>query len=121
MSLINTAIKAELQKHRVEVFFVSRHVTKWWNARRQDPKTEIALLGGYYWCFGNEEVGPFRSPSAALRDAYYRRILKQSPPLMSKDEVTSALDEIERATQNERRKAARQAVRRYSAKLAASA
>lgn len=90
MSFITSAVKELLTAEHAEVFFVSGQATKWWNSQREDKKTEIALLGGWYWTLAGEEAGPFRTPSAAWRDVYYRRLLEQEPPSMRKDEVARA-------------------------------
>lgn len=90
MSFITSSVKEQLAAERADVFFVSGKATKWWNAQREDKKTEIALLGGWYWALAGEEAGPFRTPSAAWRDVYYRRLLEQAPPSMHKDEVARA-------------------------------
>lgn len=89
MFIPKTAHEQLLDAH-VEVFFVSGQATKWWNAQREDKKSELALLGGWYWTLAGEEAGPFRTPSGAWRDVYYRRLLEQAPPAMKKDEVVRA-------------------------------
>jgi hypothetical protein len=89
MFIPQTAME-QLTSAHVEVFFVSGQATKWWNAQREDKKTELALLGGWYWTLAGEEAGPFRTPSAAWRDVYYRRLLEQEPPAMKRDEVVRA-------------------------------
>jgi hypothetical protein len=94
MSFINDAILGLLKAERAEVFFVSGAATKWWNAQRQDKKSEVALLGGWYWTLNGEENGPFRTSSGAWRDCYYRRLLEQKPPCMGKDEVARAEREL---------------------------
>lgn len=89
MSLISDAAKGQLTGQHIKTFFVAREITKWWNARRADKHT-IALLGGWYWENGQDEAGPFRTQSAALRDAYYRKVMQQKVPLMSMQEVADA-------------------------------
>jgi hypothetical protein len=87
---IPQAAKEQLEAAHAEVFFVSGKATKWWNSQREDKKTELALLGGWYWTLDGEEHGPFRTPSGAWRDVYYRRLLEQQPPAMKADEVIRA-------------------------------
>lgn len=62
----------------VRVFHVSYAATRVWAAER--PKGEPLVFSGWYWARGREECGPFRSQSAAWRDAWYRAIRKQTPP-----------------------------------------
>jgi hypothetical protein len=97
MALINNHIREQLKSMNAEVFFVSGAATKWWNARRKDKKTEICLLGGWYWVLGKDESGPFRTPSGAWRDLYYRRVLVQVPPAMNRKDLTKAEREMIRA------------------------
>jgi hypothetical protein len=95
MAIINRLVQSQLDAHRVRTFFVSGQVTKWYNAQRQDKATEVCLLGGWYWLYGTEEHGPFRTPSAAQRDAYYRLILKQRAPALDDTQVRQAEAEIQ--------------------------
>jgi hypothetical protein len=104
MSIISDEVFGKTRDRGIEVFYVPRAATKWWNARRKDRKNEIALLGGWYWTLGREEHGPFRSQSAAWRDAFYRRVLKHAPPMMDAKEVKIAeLDAAEEARKQKRR------------------
>jgi hypothetical protein len=95
---------SRLKDTGVEVFFVSREATKWWNARRSSKTQEIALLGGWYWTLDGEEAGPFRTPSAARRDCYYRRVLQETPPLMDMADLKRATKDINRGTSNQKRR-----------------
>lgn len=94
MSSITDTVMAHLEDTGVEVFFVSREATKWWNARRHSRNQAIALLGGWYWTLNGEEAGPFRTPSAARRDVYYRRVLQETPPLMDMADLKKANRDI---------------------------
>jgi hypothetical protein len=62
----------------VEVLYMSRAVSKWWNANKSPEDTRI--FGGWYWVKDGREGGPFRTKSSALRDAYYRFVLHQKLP-----------------------------------------
>lgn len=62
----------------VRVFYVSYAATRAWAVER--PKGEPLVFSGWYWARGREECGPFKSQSAAWRDAWYRAIRKQTPP-----------------------------------------
>jgi hypothetical protein len=99
--LFSLHIRQQIDRSGANVFFVSGRVKVWWNARRKDPKTEAALLSGWYWSLGNEERGPFRSRSAAERDVYYRTVLRSRPPVPD----SSTLREAEVDIQNMLREA----------------
>lgn len=60
------------------VVYVGKETAKWWNARRQADDT--VQFCGWYWVRGREEMGPFRSRSACIRDIYYRFVLKREMP-----------------------------------------
>ena len=104
MAIISDDVYERTRTKGARVFFVSRSVTKWWNARRRDPATEIALLGGWYWSLGGEEAGPFRSPSAAWRDVYYRRVVRHQPPMADAQDVAVAEREIASQTAQSKRR-----------------
>lgn len=71
----------------VQIYFADRRVTKIWNDKRDDG-TPINY-GGWYWnrtekgrVVDTDEEGPFRSRSAAIRNAYMKlqlRWVKSSP------------------------------------------
>lgn len=105
MAIITDAVSERLKDEGAEVFFVSGAATKWWNAKRTDRQTEIALLGGYYWTYKGNEAGPFRTPSAAWRDVYYRRVLGEEPPLMDQKDLAAAEKEIQKGEKTLQRKA----------------
>lgn len=76
-----TALKAtviEATSREVRFVYLNRETTKWWNARRRPDDT--ATFCGWYWVRGDEEAGPFRTRSAAVRDAYYRFVLRRELP-----------------------------------------
>jgi hypothetical protein len=62
----------------VQLVYVDRATANWWNARRNDSDT--VTFTGHYWTKGHEEGGPFKTKSAAIRDAYYRFVRRQDPP-----------------------------------------
>lgn len=70
---------------RVEVVYVNRETTTWWNQRRQGDDTRIFC--GWYWIKGQAEAGPFKTRSSALRDAYYLYVLEREPPTVAHDMV----------------------------------
>jgi hypothetical protein len=68
----------EATMEQVEVVYLSRETSKWWNARRRPE--DCATFCGYYWIRKREEMGPFKSRSACVRDAYYRFVLQRELP-----------------------------------------
>lgn len=83
MRLTDAVIDA-LRKAGVEVYFADRTVTKVWNEYREDGNP--VQFGGWYWyqskngkVISTDEEGPFRSKSAAMRDAYVKLQLRWSP------------------------------------------
>jgi hypothetical protein len=63
---------------QVEVVYLSRETSRWWNQRRRPDDT--ATFCGWYWIHKREEMGPFKSRSACIRDAYYRFVLQRELP-----------------------------------------
>lgn len=70
-----------VKKAGVRVFFASRNTTKVWNSGRLSG--EPIRYGGWYWMRTQrgrvtemDEDGPFRSESAAIRDAYVKLQLR---------------------------------------------
>lgn len=64
---------------KVQITYIDRHVAKWWNARRK--AAECATFTGWYWFKGRtDEAGPFKTKSAAIRDAYYTCVLGREVP-----------------------------------------
>lgn len=81
MWLANSLIKA-VEDADVKVFYVSFAATRTWAAERD--KGEPLVFSGYYWGLGPRESGPFRSMSAAYRDAYFRVVRHKAPPAVAK-------------------------------------
>jgi hypothetical protein len=80
MRLSDSVVEA-VRKSKVKVYFANRHTTKVWNQVRAsgDP----IQYGGWYWLreekgrvVETDTEGPFRSESAAIRDAYMKLQLK---------------------------------------------
>lgn len=63
---------------QVRIVYVDRATAKWWNSRKKPSDT--ATFTGFYWIKDNEEAGPFKTRSAAIRDAYYRFVLHRETP-----------------------------------------
>jgi hypothetical protein len=70
-----------VKKAGVTVYFASRNTTKVWNGTRLEG--EPLRYGGWYWLRSRrgrvtetDEDGPFRSESAAIRDAFVKLQLR---------------------------------------------
>lgn len=81
MRLARAYIEA-VKKAGVEVYFADRETTKTWNETR--AYGEPLTYGGWYWLreqkkrvTAMDEDGPFRSESAAIRDAYVKLQLRR--------------------------------------------
>jgi len=72
----------------VKVQYLDRTIANWWNNKKSSE--DLRLFCGWYWLRGSEERGPFRTRSAALRDAYYRFVLHEEVPLVWKDKRPGA-------------------------------
>lgn len=71
---LKTEIIQAVHARRIQVTEASRWMVNWWNERR-DPSVEPRFFCGWYWWREDEPdelQGPFRSMSAAYRDAYVR-------------------------------------------------
>jgi|SRR4051812_31368587 hypothetical protein len=73
---------------QVEIVYLSRDTAKWWNARRRPDDT--ATFCGWYWIHRREEMGPFKSRSACIRDAYYRLVLQRELPSVGQSQLHGA-------------------------------
>jgi len=80
MRLSNDVLES-VKKGGVEVFFADRHTTKVWNSLRLQG--EPLRYGGWYWMRRHkgrivqaDEDGPFRTESAAIRDAFVKLQLR---------------------------------------------
>jgi len=80
MKLPNNIIDA-VDSAGVEVFYADRHTTRIWNGFRL--RGEPLRYGGWYWMRNSkgrivetDEDGPFKSESAAIRDAFVKLQLK---------------------------------------------
>ena len=80
MRLSNSLIET-VKKAGVKVFFANRRTTTVWNSTRLTG--EPLRYGGWYWMRSQrgkvvamDEDGPFRSQSAAIRDAFVKLQLR---------------------------------------------
>lgn len=85
MRLSNTLIDT-VKKSGVKVFFANRRTTNVWNSTRLVG--EPLRYGGWYWMRSQrgkvvamDEDGPFRSQSAAIRDAFVKLQLRGTKAL----------------------------------------
>lgn len=67
----------------VKVYFADRRTTKWWNGSKDDD--DLTLYGGWYWyrehkgtVLETDQDGPYRSESAAYRDAFQKLQLRRN-------------------------------------------
>ena len=70
-----------MKKSGIKVYFATRNTTKVWNSVRLSD--EPLRYGGWYWVRTQkgkvtavDEDGPFRSESAAIRDAFVKLQLR---------------------------------------------
>lgn len=70
-----------VRKAGIQVYFAGRSTTKVWNSNRGDK--EPLQYGGWYWMRTHkgrviemDQEGPFRSESAAIRDAFLKLQLR---------------------------------------------
>ena len=83
MRLPSAHIQA-VKKAGVKVYFAGRDITKIWNGDRGDE--DLLMYGGWYWNRSKkgrvvqvDEDGPFRTESAAIRDAFIKLQLRVDP------------------------------------------
>ena len=65
-----------------EVFYLHWDQCKHFNERRKDG--EPMVFTGWYWAKGAQEAGPFKTRSACYRDAWFRLVRHQAPPMISR-------------------------------------
>lgn len=70
-------VQHRVKKAGITVYYADRRITKLWNKDRL--KGEPCQYGGWYWqkvqgrrIMETDTDGPFRSESAAIRDAYVK-------------------------------------------------
>lgn len=74
---LSDKVLAATKKAGIITYFADRRITKHWNSERDQD--EPVRYGGWYWhrqvkrrIVSTDEEGPFRSQSAALRDAFVK-------------------------------------------------
>lgn len=78
---LSDVVLSVIKKAGVKAYFADRRITSVWNGDRMDG--EPVFYGGWYWnrtvkgrVTQTDEEGPFRSESAALRDAWQKLQLR---------------------------------------------
>lgn len=61
------------------VGYVDREIATFWNKRKHGD--DIRTFTGWYWVGRHRSNGPFKTRSAAIRDAYYNLVLNIEPPI----------------------------------------
>ena len=72
---------ADVEDFTDGIFYVSMPMAKQFNTNRAEGTPMV--FTGWYWARGALEAGPFKSKSAAYRDAWYRLVVKRVPPKMN--------------------------------------
>jgi hypothetical protein len=78
---LSMRIISAVETARVEIFEANRGTTQWWNERR--ARDEPRYFAGWYWVrkdkrnrVDSEQYGPFKTQSAAIRDAFVKLQLR---------------------------------------------
>lgn len=78
---LQKTILGAVDREGINVYFANRHTTKVWNGLRL--RGEPLRYGGWYWVkkskgriVETDEDGPFKSESAAIRDAFVKLQLR---------------------------------------------
>lgn len=81
---LSLRVTQSVKKAGVKVYYADRRITGIWNRDRQFG--EPIFYGGWYWIRSHkgrvvqtDEDGPFRSESAAIRDAFMKLQLRAHP------------------------------------------
>lgn len=75
-SLKKDLVRDVLQE--VRIVYLNKEISRWWNNKRSDEDTPVFC--GFFWIHGTQEGGPFRTRSAAIRDAHYQFIANRRLP-----------------------------------------
>lgn len=78
---LSAAVLHDASETGARVFYVSYAATRRW-AETREPG-EPLVFSGWYWTLGAREAGPFKSQSAAWRDAWYRLARRKAPPVIA--------------------------------------
>lgn len=78
---LSPKVVQSVKKAGVDVYYADRRITRLWNKERGEGQP--VFFGGWYWVRNQkgkvvawDEDGPFRSESAAVRDAYTKLQLR---------------------------------------------
>jgi hypothetical protein len=76
---LSTMVLRRLEDHSVETFHATRETTRFWNEHRS--AREPRFFCGWYWYSRHDTHmihGPFKTWSAACRDAYIKMVLRSN-------------------------------------------
>lgn len=91
---------------RVTVFYLSYAACRHWAEHRE--RDEPLVFSGWYWARGGREAGPFKSQSAAWRDAWFS-VRSVRGPSMSGLNARFESDQTRRANLAKRKRIHREA------------
>lgn len=78
---LRDSILTEVTDLGARIFYLSYAACRRW-AENRDPDQPL-VFSGWYWSKGGREAGPFKSQSAAWRDAWYQ-LGRHRAPLLTK-------------------------------------
>jgi hypothetical protein len=81
---LSNSLLDEARALEVRVFYLSYAACRRWAEHRD--KGEPLVFSGWYWTHGKREAGPFKSQSAAWRDAWYLLGRHRAPLLTAHNE-----------------------------------
>jgi hypothetical protein len=105
---LSDAVLNEVRALEARVFYLSYAACRRWAENRD--KGEPLVFSGWYWTLGKREAGPFKSRSAAWRDAWYQ-LGRHKAPLL-----TAHNDDFEREIARQVRQQVRQQAQQATTK-----
>jgi hypothetical protein len=94
----------DVRELQARVFYLSYSACRRWAENRD--KGEPLVFSGWYWSLGKREAGPFKSQSAAWRDAWYQLGRHRAPLLTKHNDEFEHEMELEAAKKTRRKKVA---------------
>lgn len=73
------SVLSDVRALDARIFYLSYSACRRWAEHRD--KGEPLVFSGWYWSLGKREAGPFKSQSAAWRDAWYQLGRHRAPLL----------------------------------------
>jgi hypothetical protein len=101
---LSDALLKDAGETGVKVFYVSYQATRRWAVERDAG--EPLVFSGWYWALGAREAGPFKSRSAAWRDAWYRLAQRKAPPVIARQNELFEREQNIKANKQTRKKRA---------------